>query len=174
MYSVDLSKTCYRRPDKPSGFLLNEIGHKLNNIKNHKFLLGQSYAKVAEEIGGDIDFLVLDTTYAMPGEFLDFISALPFLKDGAVVVLHDVSLNLLSKSRYSSGSSCNRMLLSCVSSDEKYFNYENPGEEGWPNIGAFVVNQRTKNEIENVFQTLSLTWSYMLDIELLTGYRELY
>ena len=43
----------------------------------------------------DIDFIIIDTVHFMPGEFLTFLTALPQLKDGCIVVLHDIHLNMV-------------------------------------------------------------------------------
>ena len=78
MYSVDINEECYKRDGKQTGFQLNEIREHLPNIENHKFLLGKELPCVIEQIGSNIDFLVLDTVHIMLGEFLDFLCALPF------------------------------------------------------------------------------------------------
>ena len=44
---------------------------------------------VIDEIGSDIDFLILDTLHIVPGEILDFLVCLPYLTKDAIVVLHD-------------------------------------------------------------------------------------
>ena len=58
--------------------------------------LGNALPCYLEEIGGDIDFLILDTVHSMPGEMLDFLAALPYLSSNAIVILHDITLNKIS------------------------------------------------------------------------------
>ena len=41
MYSVDISKECYRRKGRQSGFQLEEVKEFLTNYKNHQFYLGK-------------------------------------------------------------------------------------------------------------------------------------
>ena len=121
----------------------------------HRFLLGKELPCVIEQIGSNIDFLILDTVHAMPGEFLDFICALPFLKDGAVVVLHDVSEHCRVNNPHGY---CTRLLL-CSVTAEKYYNVDEIDDvRGFFNIAAFKIDQSTRAEIENVILALSVKW----------------
>ena len=43
-----------------------------------------------ETIGNEIDLVFIDTMHTTPGEMLDWLMALPFLKEEAIVVLHDI------------------------------------------------------------------------------------
>lgn len=167
MYSVDLSEQCYRRQGKVTGYQLNEIREELGNISNHKFLLGHILPKVVDEIGGEIDFVVLDTVHSLPGELLDFLCILPYLKDGAVVVLHDVTLNLHDISR--KGSYATKIILDAVSG-KKYFNYK----EELLNIGAIEINEDTRKNIANVFSALSITWASLPSKDEMDCYKNLF
>lgn len=175
VYSVDLMENCYRRAGKRTGYLFDEVREQLDNSENHQFLLGKYYPEIADVIGGDIDFLVLDTVHSLPGEFFDFLAALPYLKDEAVVVLHDVSLNLYNGAKY--GADCTRILLSCVCSDKKYYNFSSMEAGCLPNIGAFIVDASTRENILNVFQTMSLSWDYMpgkVELDIYTNHFQRY
>ena len=165
MFSVDLAEECYRRKGKQSGYQLLEVSDKLSNIRNHKFLLGSILPNRIDEIGANIDFVILDTTHLMPGEILDFLCVLPYLSSNAMVVLHDVTLNLSGMGGYSYAT---KILLDAVSGD-KYYDYKNS-----PNIGAFRVNEDTKKNIANVFSALSITWQYKPSMADLMIYRDLY
>ena len=44
-----------------------------------------------KSIGENIDFLLIDTAHFEPGEILDFLIALPFLKEEAIVIFHDIA-----------------------------------------------------------------------------------
>ena len=81
------------------------------------------------------------TVHTMSGEFLDFLCALPFLKDGAVVVLHDVSAHCNVNAPHSY---CTRLLL-CSVAAEKYYNVDEIDDlHGFFNIAAFKVDQSTR------------------------------
>ena len=43
-----------------------------------------------EKIGSNIDMAFIDTAHFEPGEILDFLIALPLLKEGAIVIFHDI------------------------------------------------------------------------------------
>lgn len=166
MFSVDLSKMCYRKKDKTSGYQLEEVRDSLSNYSNHTFLLGKILPYVIENIGGEIDFVVLDTLHSLPGELLDFLCILPFLKDGAIVVLHDTILNLGGQNKEAYAT---KIVLD-VSTGEKYFDYEN-----WTiNIGAIRIGEDTRKNIANVFSALSISWRYCPSESDLLAYRNIY
>lgn len=171
MYSVDISSECYKKKGKQTGFQMDAVKNFLPNINNHIFLLGKELPCVIEQIGGDIDFLVLDTVHVMPGEFLDFICALPFLKDGAVVVLHDVSEHCRVNNPYGF---CTRLLL-CSVTAKKYYNVDEIDDvRGFFNIAAFIIDQSTRTEIDNVISALSVKWQYIPSDEMLGNYYSVY
>ena len=43
-----------------------------------------------QSIVGNIDMLLIDNTHFGPGEILDFLIDLPFLKEEAIVIFHDM------------------------------------------------------------------------------------
>jgi hypothetical protein len=45
-----------------------------------------------EKIGGNIELAFIDTVHVTPGEKLDWLQVLPFLKEEAIVVFHDTFL----------------------------------------------------------------------------------
>ncbi len=158
-YSVDSSESYYRNRAKRTGFLAEEMND--NTIKHVKFqmLLGKPIPFVIETIGRDIDFLVLDTTHVLPGELLDFLICFPYLNEGAIVVLHDVSENFKLVSHESIAT---RLLFTAVKG-LKFYNYrtDDPREEGMSNIAAFQITNDTKRDIRDVFLGLSFVWSYL-------------
>lgn len=171
MYSVDIREECYKREEKKTGFQLDAVRDHLPNIDNHKFMLGKELPCFIEQIGNDIDFLILDTVHVMPGEFLDFICALPFLKDGAIVVLHDVSEHCKVNKPYAY---CTRLLL-CSVNAKKYYNMDEADDiRGFFNIAAFKVDQSTRDEIENIISALSVTWKYIPPESMINNYYAVY
>ncbi|MBD5504495.1 MAG: class I SAM-dependent methyltransferase [Lachnospiraceae bacterium] len=166
MYSCDLNKICYRRKDKMTGYQLDEVKEELGNYSNHKLLLGGILPQFMEQIGNNIDLCVLDTVHAMPGEILDFLTILPYLSDGAVCILHDTANNLLGKYK---DAFATKILFDSVYA-EKYYDFLNANL----NIGAFVVDNRTREYIANVFSSLSITWAYEPTIRELMAYRDVF
>ena len=160
MYSVDVSEKYYRTNDKPSGFLAE------NTIKNlkvgkHKIYLGKILPQLIDDIGGEIDFVILDTMHILPGEILDFLTVLPYLKDNAVVCMHDVSYHQTKPQNafaYATGS------LFCSVVADKILNFLPNDHETYKskyaNIAAFQINSQTMKNIYNVFLALTLRWAY--------------
>ncbi len=162
MHSIDAAAKFYRDQSKPSGFLAMFAKEKIfGELRGtHAFHLGTYLPQVIDGIGGNIDFVILDTMHSMPGEALDFLAVLPYLTAGATVVLHDVSLNQISKNVNAHATT---VLFSSVTA-EKFLNLTmdfNNTKFNYPNIGAFQINQQTRDNIENVFLTLILRWAYM-------------
>ena len=126
----------------------------------HEFRLGRYLPQVIDEIGGNIDFVILDTVHSMPGEGLDFLAMLPYLKHGAMVILHDVSLNQYGNNHNANATG---VLFSAVTA-EKYLNFVQGDLNSkfvYPNIAAFQINEQTVPNIENVFLTMVLHWAYL-------------
>lgn len=95
------------------------------------------------------DFLVLDTAHLHPIESLNFLSVLPYLRDGAIVVLHDIMLfTFFAPPR---AFAC-RALFASVVAERIQLNF------GLSNIGAFQINGDTRKYIQNVFEALLFPW----------------
>lgn len=156
LFSVDISTKWYRDNTKLSGFMAEE----LSITDNWKLYRGCDYLDVYEEIGDDIDFIIIDTVHAMPGEFFSFIAALPHLKDGCVVILHDIHLNMVGFSDNNFGlhnvvAYCTGLLFGGVSSNKKWVL-----KSSMSNIGAFIIDDSTRDNIKDIFHILCTTWSY--------------
>jgi len=91
VHSIDYVEDWYHDSSKKSGFLATELAPTLA-AKWHLYS-GTIAAKFMDEIGGDIDFCLLDAAHINPGEFLDFLMVFPYLKPDAIIVLHDVSIH---------------------------------------------------------------------------------
>lgn len=163
MYSIDINKECYRRKGKVSGYQLKEVKDHLPNYENHTFLLGKILPYVIGKIGKEIDFVVLDTRHTLPGELLDFLCILPYLKDGAIVVFHDITLNLMGAEK----AYATKIVLD-MAVGEKYFNFQ----DGNLNIGAVRIGEETRKNIANVFSAFSITWHYFPSLSEILTYRK--
>ena len=167
LFSIDIATQWHKDNTKLSGFMADEVVVK----DNFKLYRGYDYLDVYEEIGKDIDFIIIDTTHTLPGEILTFIAALPQLKDGCMVVLHDIHLNMRyfrgnNFNPYNIAAYCTGILHGGVSSNKKYV----LKSDILSNIGAFVVNNSTRDNIKDIFHLLCTTW-YSFPNELnLEGY----
>ena len=94
LHSVDMSERYYRDRNQATGYMAENMVGRCPHV-NHKTYYGDMLPGYIEKIGGDIDFLILDTAHTLPGEILDFLLVLPFLRKDATVVLHDIMYHLL-------------------------------------------------------------------------------
>lgn len=93
MYSVDVSVPFYRDNSKRSGYIADEYLSVVGGEARHEFLLGQALPHIIGKFADGFDMVVLDTMHILPGELLDYLAILPRLAPGAVICLHDISLN---------------------------------------------------------------------------------
>ena len=154
LVSVDYLEFAYRQPDKSSGFIVYEKFPEL--MTQWQIYRGGDISNFIEKIGGDIDLLILDTIHVHPGEILDFICVLPFLQDGAWVLLHDISVFYSSKLR-NDALAC-RYLWSSVVSERKICPELTDWTQIFPNLGAFIIGSDTRKYIQNVFESLIIPW----------------
>jgi hypothetical protein len=89
LYSIDLSDS-------------NTIGKCVkrlfpNFLSKWTLYKGNIASKFMENIGRNIEMVLIDSSHFEPGEILDFIIVLPFLDEEAVIVMHDIA-NQIPKS----------------------------------------------------------------------------
>lgn len=92
---------------------------------------------------------------------------MPLLKDGAVVVLHDISLN-----HYNAKDCIATGVLFSNIVGEKYINLDYDKDSKYPNIGAFVIGEETRANISNMFEALIQSWRYYPDAKQVKTYRD--
>ena len=152
LYSVDYNKKWYRDNSKDVGFIIDE---KFSNLKNKwKLYTGGTAAKYMDEIGGEIDLCLIDTMHVNPGEFLDFLIVLPYLKKNAILILHDIALHHTYKFCITNG-----ILFSCLNGNKLSFN-----EGLWnrfANIGAVILDENIKDNILDYLYLLTLPFEYL-------------
>lgn len=157
VFSMDLAETFYRQKDKRTGYLADDIINSRSDF-HHKFLLGKLLPEVVDEIGDNIDFVILDTVHSMPGEVLDFLAIYPYLNSNACVVLHDFSSNISGQNPLAFAT---QLVFSSVAAT-KIIKQDDSRPYRYPNIGAFVVNDTTKENIGFVLNSLIITWRYIM------------
>ena len=67
-------------------------------MKKWRLFKGNIATEFIESIGNDIDMVFIDTAHYEPGEILDFLMVLPFLKENAIVLFHDIA-NQITRSK---------------------------------------------------------------------------
>jgi len=157
LYSIDKMINAYKKKNKETGWMVKE---KFGNLMNKWTLYtGGITSNFIEKIGGDIDFVFIDAWHYAPGEWLDILQILPFLKKkNAIVMLHDIRYQFFIKKFF-------------YSSNDHLFTYLR-GEkimpkvpEVIPNIGAVLLDNNQENYYFDYFFALTSRWSYIPDIE---------
>ena len=90
LYSIDLSSA-----DSIGICIRNYFPQFLNKWSLFK---GNIATEFIEKIGNNIEVVFIDSAHFEPGEILDFLIVLPFLKENAIVVFHDIG-NQITTSR---------------------------------------------------------------------------
>jgi predicted O-methyltransferase YrrM len=169
LYSVDISENCYRIPSKKVGFLVEEdFRHLQNKWELHT---GGICANFIEKIGKDIDLCFIDTVHVTPGEMLDILVVLPFLKENAVIVLHDIGLhfpNARYKGNYYCDKHSNNQIFAYLKGKKFMPETKETGNDMFKdiffNIGAVELDSNQKDSYFDYFFPLSFHWEYMPDI----------
>lgn len=92
LYSIDLN------PADFIGQCVNKYFPKF--MKNWKLFKGNLSTEYMETIGNNIEIAMIDTAHFEPGEIMDFLIILPFLKEEAIVIFHDIANQItVSKDR---------------------------------------------------------------------------
>ena len=105
------------------------------------------------------DFLFLDTRHSAPGEIINFIEALPFLKENAIVVIHDLLWHLYNGKKFKKKfyPSCIN-LIPAIYGDKVLLGYWNAQVN---NIAAiFLYPQQEKHYIDYFLLLLNF-WEYI-------------
>lgn len=156
LYSVDILEDL---PAKDTLCLFPELTGRLE-LKH-----GRDVSAYLEEIGGDIDFCILDTAHFLPGELLNFLCIFPYLKPGATVVVHDQILHFGVDNPYvhflGAPSSISCRVLRDVVVAEKLDPDFSGGQEKPSNIISFVITDDTRKYIINVLSALMLPWRFL-------------
>jgi len=94
--TIDYSETFWVDKTKPTGYLASEI-YKKNRV-DIKFIRGQ-YSAYLHDISyqDEFDLVFIDANHQHPWPTLDMICLLPFIKSGARVYHHDLSLYKLQQ-----------------------------------------------------------------------------
>jgi predicted O-methyltransferase YrrM len=123
-------------------------------------VLGKDVSEVIAGLETKFDFAVIDTSHYHPVEGLNFLSILPFMHDGAIVIIHDIALFLGNETPGTNLAP--RYLYSAVVADKlvpQYGTEVHPNRVAEPaNIAAIQITEDTRKYIENVFDALLQPW----------------
>ena len=151
LYSIDLS----------THHLIGSCVKKLfpNFLNKWSLYTGFTASKFLDEIGGEIDMAFLDTSHYEPGEILDFLIILPFLKKGAIVVIHDIGNQITTRKRKSNRREFAPYIIFNLIKGIKFI----PSGKGilTKDIGAIQLEKNQEKYIHDYFRALGGQWEYL-------------
>ena len=156
LYSVDLNKECYSMKGRLTGFLMDKFPELK---KKWTLLTGGTIYDYIDQIGGDVDLVLIDTVHSNPGEILDALGIFPYLKKDALIIFHDTNLQI---SPLRGIEFTNNTLMSAIYGEKIIPSPDSfEGINGYfNNIGAIRLNTESLKNIYNVFNLLALHWTY--------------
>jgi len=160
LYSIDLNEMFYKNDREKTGYFVDNYP----DLKSKwELLTGGLALNFMDKIGAGVDFCLIDTVHSNPGEILDFLMILPFLKDDAVVVFHDVTLHVqyfvMKKYARAEKAITNNMLMSAITG-RKLLQGSHDGDL-FANIGGIRIGKDTKENVFEIFNLLTIPWCYL-------------
>ena len=150
LYSIDI-----RNATTIGNCVQNNFGYLMNKWT---LLKGDITSEFIEVIGKKIDLAFIDTTHFEPGEILDFLLILPFLKEEAIVIFHDIDLQITYGKGKNNRNEWAPYIIFNLIRGEKFL----PSGEGIlnKNIGAIKLEKNQKRFINDYCRALGGQWQY--------------
>ena len=169
LYSIDLNNNLYTDCSLKTGYLVEQFPEFK---KRWKLYTGNMAYKFLDEIGDGIDLCLIDTAHVLPGEILDILMVLPYLKDDAILIFHDTNLHTAqdedkSWQKVRDYSYTNNLLMSSIYG-KKFLQDNFDNSPHWcnvhfSNIGAIQICKETKERLFEIFNLLTIPWFYRPD-----------
>ena len=160
LYSVDLEKKNYIQNSFDVGYLARDYFPEFS--KNWKLFTGNTTASFIEFIGSGIDFAFIDSAHVMPGEVLNIIEILPFLKKNAIIAFDDIdhqARDVVIKSN--NFHSSNNLLFSVLRGEKIIYNQNYNSTFDFKKLGAVILDDNQERYYYEYFYLLTNNWSYM-------------
>ena len=148
LYSIDLDK----------GNHVGKCLHKYfqNLMKKWTLFTGNIATAFLEEIGNNIDMAFFDTSHQEPGEIMDFLMVLPFLKENAIVAFHDIAIQITHSPER------NEWAPYIIFNGIRGEKYLPSGDDILKqNIGAAILDTNQKKYYQEYFRLLGGQWQYL-------------
>ena len=158
LYSIDKSTYCYRENNKKTGFVVEEKFPEL--LDKWSLYTGGITSEFIETIGDGIDLVFIDTVHVTPGEMLDWLMVLPFLKNEAIVVFHDAFFLYYNKDVVKSKVHTSNNQLLCYIRGELILPHYGDSVF-FRNIGALKLAPEQNKYYYQYFLALGIQWEYM-------------
>jgi predicted O-methyltransferase YrrM len=161
LYSFDYNTTWYRDlqlknlTERKTGFLVNQLVPNLTS--KWKLYTGGVPCKYFDILPDEgIDICFIDTAHFNPGEHLNILEILPFMKKNSIIIYHDT---VYHTKRVSSGTT-NCVSINTLNGARIVLRTENTN--GLANIGAVILDDNIENTLYGLFSNVSLPWSYKI------------
>ena len=153
LVSLDLNTKMYLKSQFKTGYRVQKYFPELS--KKYRLFTGDLPHKFLVKLNDTFDFLFLDTAHLAPGELLNFIEVLPFLKEKAIMIIHDILWHFGTGIKiYPS----NIYLFPNIRGD-KILLKKNQNQLG--NIGAIILYPKQDKYYLDYFLLLLCFWEYM-------------
>jgi predicted O-methyltransferase YrrM len=156
LYSFDYSTIWYRDNGqdngRKTGFLVNKIVPEY--VSKWELYTGGVPCKYFDEHlpNEGVDICFIDTAHFNPGEHLNILEILPFMKKNGIIVYHDTAYHSLSNPNGTTN------LVSINTLNGKRILLDSNQTMGLPNIGAIILTENMETKLFSLFSNLSLPW----------------
>jgi hypothetical protein len=150
LISLDINKYFYKNKTFKTGYRVKKFFPELTN--KWKIFTGKQPHQFLNELQIKFDFLFLDTVHSAPGEIINLIEVLPFLKDNSVIVMHDIIYHIQKKKNFFPS---NIYLFPLIFGDKILI------KKKISNIGAVFLYNNQSNHYLDYFLLLLSPWQYM-------------
>ena len=157
LYSFDYNNYWYRakKNKKHSGFLVREL---IDSSTQKKWVLN-SGGNANDHFGclpkAGVDICLIDTVHSNPGEHLNILEILPYMKKNGIIIFHDSAYHIKNSEGYT-----NRVAINTLCGKRIFLTSEET--KGLPNIEAVVLCDDIDSSLPGLFSNLSLPWTYSL------------
>lgn len=150
LYSIDLSS------NENIGICVKKYFPEYLN--KWSLFTGNIAANFIEKIGDNIDMVFIDSAHFEPGEILDFLIILPFVKERAIIGFHDIGNQITNAGKKNTRREWAPYLIFNIIKGQKYFpsgNYFLTKD-----IGVIKLEKNQKKYIHDYFRALGGQWQY--------------
>ena len=158
LITLDLNTNLYINKNNLTGYRVKAFFHEL--INKLQLFTGEQPHIFLEKLNLKYDFIFLDTAHISPGEIINLIEILPFLKENAIIILFDIIQHFIKEKKTNniqSLSSSQLLLMSALQGDKIIINNGNNID----NMGAIFLYPNQKDYYLNYFLLLLSFWDYI-------------
>ena len=158
LVSLDLNSRLYINNKYLTGYRVNKYFPELTD--KWSLFTGEQPHIFLQKLNIKYDLVFLDTAHISPGEILNLIELLPFLKQNAIIILHDIIWHFIKENgteKIQSVSSPQLLLMSVLHGDKLLIK----NEEKIDNMGAIFLYSNQKAYYLDYFLLLLSFWEYM-------------